>query len=118
MTYLKKSFVAKTIQFSMNDSGENIAEAVHNAISDFLVENNNSIIDRFAVTVSAKNMINTALKFPRIQCFAHFLHNSLLVGINDADMSDIILKFHDLASAIRRLSERFEAIQKSFNGYT
>jgi len=120
--YENKSFVAKTIQFSLQHSDENIAEAVDNAISEFLGENHNSIIERFAVTDGAKNMINTAkkLSFPRIQCFAHFLHNSLLTGISEANLSDIITKLHQLASIIRRspqISERFSTLQKNLNNY-
>jgi len=115
-----KSYVLKTIEFSEIHSGKNIAKNVVNAFLEFYGNDFNKVLEIYAVTDGAKNMISAGecLKWTRSQCFAHVLHNSLKDGMNNTKISELISKVHNLITNIRaspKIMMKFIEIRKSLN---
>lgn len=111
------SFVLKTEQLTEAHTGKNIAKIVKTSLIEFFGNNINSVSEKFVVTDGAANMINAGevLKWPRFQCFAHVLHNALTNGMNEAKISDLVKKIHDLVTRIKssaKIMSKFEELQK------
>lgn len=98
-----KTFILKTKQFIEDHTGINIAKKVQKVFMEFTNINLNPDFFIFAVTDGANNMKKAVkmLKWPHFLCFAHILHNSLLSGLAEAKITELIKKCHDIVITIK-----------------
>ena len=109
-SFILRNFVSKTIEVTDAHTDAHTADVIQSILEDYGRKDQQNAKD-WAVTDSATNMKKPVaeLGWPRIQCFAHALHSTLIKSSKDTP--DVV----DLTSKSRKTVKYFSAsTKKSF----